>query len=96
MSFSVLSGPQGITFEVKVQPGTKQTGLAGVWDHAIKLKVAKKPEAGAANQECIRFLAQCLEIPRSTLRILKGEFSTRKVFLVAGVSAEEVQKRLTK
>lgn len=94
MSFTVYAGPKGITFEVKVQPGAKQTKLAGTWNQAIKIKVAKKPEAGAANQECLQYLAKCLEIPRQAVRIVKGEFSTHKVFLVMGLSPEVVRMRL--
>jgi uncharacterized protein len=94
MSFLVHSGTKGITFEIKVQPGAKQTKLAGTWNQVIKVKVVKKPEAGAANQECLKYLAKCLEVPRQALRILKGEFSARKVVLVVGLSAEVVRMRL--
>jgi len=94
MTFKVFSGADGTTFEIKVQAGANKTAITGIWENAIKLKVAKKPEAGAANKECLKYLARRLNIPVQALRIIKGEFSRRKVIQVKGLSAAVVRAKL--
>jgi uncharacterized protein (TIGR00251 family) len=94
MAFQVSSGSRGATFEVKVQPGAGSTAIIGTWEKALKMKLAKKPENGAANRECLEYLAHRLGISRRNLKIIKGEFSQRKVIRVDNLTAEEVQERL--
>lgn len=94
MVLNVRAVRRGATCEVKVQPGAGRTAVAGVWDGALKLKVAKKPEAGAANRECLRFMARGLGVPVSMLCIIKGEQARRKVILAERLSAEEMKARL--
>ncbi|MBN1595385.1 DUF167 domain-containing protein [candidate division FCPU426 bacterium] len=94
MPVEIRFGPQGATFAVKVITGAARTAVAGVWNRSLKIKVAEKPEAGAANRECLRYLAHCLGVPRASVRIIKGEFSRQKVICVQGVSAEDVRKKL--
>ncbi|MBN1795039.1 MAG: DUF167 domain-containing protein, partial [Sedimentisphaerales bacterium] len=39
----------GITFTVKVVPGSSKTSLSGILDGMLKLKIAAPPEKGKAN-----------------------------------------------
>jgi uncharacterized protein (TIGR00251 family) len=94
MAFQVKADPQGACFELKVQPGAGRTAITGVWENALKMKVAKKPEDGAANLECLAYLAKKLGVTRRSLVIVKGEFSHHKAIRVIGLSPDEVLKRL--
>jgi len=88
-------GPEGIAFSVKVQPRAKQNAITGEVGDALKLCLTAPPVEGRANEACIEFFAKLLKVPRSSVTIASGESSRRKVIRVAGLSAEEVEKRLT-
>jgi uncharacterized protein len=84
----------GVTFQVKVQPGAGRTALGGEWNGALKLKVSKKPEQGAANRACLEFLAEILGVPKRSVTLLQGERSHLKTIRVAGLTAAQVAERL--
>ena len=88
-------GPEGIAFSVKVQPRAKQNAITGEVGDALKLCLTAPPVEGRANEACIEFFAKLLKVPRSSVTIASGESSRRKVIRVAGLSAEEIEKRLT-
>jgi uncharacterized protein len=84
----------GVSFSVRVQPRASRTAIAGVMGDALKVAVAAPPVEGKANEALIRFFAELLEVPRSSVEIVSGESSRNKVVRVAGVSAEFVRRRL--
>ncbi len=84
----------GVTFAVKVHPRAKKNAVTGEIGDALKLSLTAPPVDGRANQSCIEFFANLLKVPRSSVTIASGETSRRKVIRVAGLSAEEVRKRL--
>jgi len=86
--------PHGATFSVKVHPRAKKDAITGEIGEALKLALTAPPVEGKANEACIRFIAEFLKVPRSSVTIAAGESSRQKVIRVAGVSAAEVQKRL--
>jgi uncharacterized protein YggU (UPF0235/DUF167 family) len=43
----------------------------------------------------IRFLAECLELPPVSLRLVKGHRSRRKLLTIQGLSRAELSHRLT-
>ena len=91
---SIRDTPSGVTFEVKVQPRARKNAIAGELGDALKLSLTAPPVEGRANEACIEFLANLLEVPRSSVTIASGQNSRRKVIRVAGLSADELQKRL--
>jgi len=84
----------GISFAVKVQPRAKRDGITGELEDALKLSLRAPALEGRANQACIEFFANLLEVPRSSVTIASGQTSRRKVIRIAGLSADEVRKRL--
>ena len=84
----------GVTLPVKVHPRAKKNAIAGELGDALKLALTAPPLDGRANDGCIEFFANLLEVPRSSVTIASGETIRRKVIRVAGVSADEVRKRL--
>ncbi len=92
---SVTRTPSGAVFKVKVQAGAGgRTAVTGVWAGALKLKVGKPPERGAANRECLDHLARLLGVPPRDLEIVQGEHSSLKVIRVTGATPEQVLARL--
>jgi uncharacterized protein (TIGR00251 family) len=86
--------PKGASFAVKVQPRASKNALTGEFDGGFKLALTAPPLEGQANQACIEFFANLLRVARSSVTIASGQNSRRKVIRVAGLSAEEVRKRL--
>jgi uncharacterized protein len=85
---------RGAAFAVKIHARAKNDALSGEAGDALKLALRAPPVEGRANQACIEFLANLLKVPRSSVTIASGESSRRKLIRVAGISAEEVRRRL--
>jgi len=84
----------GATFQVKVQPRARRNAITGETGDAIKLALTAPPIDGRANEACIAFFAELLNVPRSSVTIAAGVSSRNKVIRVAGMSAAQVQQRL--
>ena len=87
--------PTGVSFAIKIHPRAKKNAITGELGDALKLAVAAPPIDSRANEACIEFLANLLDVPRSSVTIASGESSRRKVIRVAGLSADEVRRRLS-
>lgn len=84
----------GATFAVRVHPRAKKNAITGKVGDALKVSLTAPPVDGKANAACIEFFAELLRVSRSSITIASGESSRNKVICVAGMSAEEVRKRL--
>jgi uncharacterized protein (TIGR00251 family) len=84
----------GVRFDVWVQPRASRTEVAGTHGDAIKIRLAAPPVEGAANAELVAFLAKQLGVPRSAVRIVKGERGRNKVVEIEGISRADVQALL--
>jgi len=86
--------PAGATFQVKVHPRAKKNAITGMVGDSLKLALTAPPLEGRANQACIEFLAEVLNVPRSSVTIAAGGSSRNKVVRVRGLSATEVEQQL--
>jgi uncharacterized protein len=84
----------GVTFTVKVHPRAKRNAITGEVGDALKISLTAPPIEGRANEACIAFLAELLNVPRSSVTITSGQNSRNKIIHVAGVNAEWVRGRL--
>jgi len=91
---TVHETPSGATFAVKVHPRAKTNAITGELGDALKLSLTVQPVEGRANEACIEFFANLLKVPRSSITIASGQSSRETIIRVAGVSAEEVKRRL--
>ncbi len=60
----------------------------------VRARVRAAPVEGAANEALLRLLAASLDLPRSSVRLLTGGRSRRKVVEVDSLDAGEVRRRL--
>ncbi len=88
--------PSGASFLIKVQPRARKNAIVGVMGDAIKVALTAPPIEGRANEACIAFLAEILNVSRSSITIAAGETSRNKLIRVSGLSAAEVEARLRK
>jgi len=79
-----------VTFLVQVSPRARRNAIEGVTEGALRVRLAAPPLEGRANDALCRFLAECLNIPRSAVRIVRGERSRRKRVEVRGISLDRV------
>jgi len=80
----------GITLAVRAQPGAKKTAIIGIYGEGataqLKIAVQAPPLEGRANQALIAFLAQTFALPKTAVKIVSGESSRNKVFLLEGIT----------
>jgi uncharacterized protein (TIGR00251 family) len=91
----VRDSAQGATFAIRVHPRAKKNAVAGEIGDALKLSLTAPPVEGKANEACIRFLAEVLGVPRSSVTIVAGETSRQKVVRVSCLSADQVRERIS-
>ena len=91
---SVRDTPAGGTFAVKVHPRAKKNAITGELGEALKLSLTAPPVDGRANEACIEFFANLLDVPRSSVTIASGETGRNKVMRVTGISAGAVRRRI--
>jgi uncharacterized protein (TIGR00251 family) len=84
----------GVTFAVKIHPRAKKNAITGELGDALKISLTAPPVDGRANDACIEFFAKLLKVPRSSVTIASGQTSRNKVIRVAGLSVEELRKRI--
>ena len=86
----------GVTFAVKVHPRARKNAISGEFEDALKVSLTAPPVDGRANADCIEFFAKLLKVPRSSVTIASGQSSRNKMIRVAGLSAAEVKKCISR
>ena len=89
-SFDIVQTDEGVTFTVKVVPGSSRTAIAGTLGSMLKVKIAAPPEKGKANQCLTEFLAKKLRVKKQAVTIISGLTNPVKQVQVTGVSVEDV------
>ena len=79
---------------VRAQPGARRNELRGFQDGMLKVCVTQSPEKGKANKAVVELLCKSLGLKRSQLELTAGETSHQKRFLVRGIGAEELARRI--
>ena len=79
---------------VRVTPNAHHNEITGLTGGALQVKIAAPPVKGKANIELIAFLSQQLGVGKGALTIIKGHTSRSKIITVAGLSQEDIVKRL--
>ncbi len=82
---------EGVIFNIRVVPRSSRCELAGIQEDALKLKITAPPVDGKANSECIRFLADKLNIRKKRVVIIAGHKSRRKTIAVSGLKSKDIE-----
>jgi uncharacterized protein len=83
-----------VTFAVKIHPRAKNNAITGELGGTLKVSLTAPPVDGKANRACIEFFAKLLKVPRSSVTIASGQTSRNKIIQIAGLSADEIAKRI--
>lgn len=73
-----------ITLTLHVQPGAKQTTVAGLHGDALKIRLAAPPVEGRANEALLRFIADFFKVPLRNVELKQGGQSRHKRVEVRG------------
>jgi uncharacterized protein (TIGR00251 family) len=76
---------------IRVQPRAKRSEVAGERGDAVVIRVSAPPVDGKANEAVCRLIAERVGVPRSAVRIVRGESSRDKVVRIDGLSADEAR-----
>jgi hypothetical protein len=90
----VRDTPSGATFQVKVHPRAKKNAITGEVGDSLKLALTAPPVEGRANEACISFFTDFLNVARSSVTIAAGETSRNKLIRISGLSAAQVEAKL--
>ena len=75
---------------MRVIPRAGRSGVAGLRDGAVLMRLAAPPVDGAANDELISVLSKALDVRRRDIVIVSGERSRLKRVRVAGMDRARV------
>jgi uncharacterized protein YggU (UPF0235/DUF167 family) len=79
---------------VRVQPRASRAGLAGERDGALVVRLTASPVEGEANAALLRFLGRLLDVPPSSIKIVRGASARDKLLHVEGATAETLRRRI--
>ena len=88
----VKKNPHGATFKIFVQPRSSKNMISGLYKDSLKIKLMAPPVDGAANKMCIKYLAKCLKVSKSSLEIISGQTSRTKQVLLKSNSDKVSEK----
>lgn len=85
----------GVLLRVKVTPRARRQQVRGIDAGFLKVAVTVPPERGRANKAAVALLAELFGVTKADISILSGETSREKQVKIRGVSAAEVEAKLT-
>ena len=79
---------------MSVNPRSSKNAIA-CEGNVLKIWVTAPAVDGAANEALLKLLSARLEIPRRFLQIVQGTTGRQKVVEIAGLTIEELRKKLS-
>ena len=83
---------RGLTFAVRIVPRASRSEFAGVYDGALRIRIAAPPVEGAANRELIRLLAKTFRLPQNAVEIVSGAASKSKIVRITGADSARLEQ----
>ena len=80
---------------VRVTPNSGRSEITGFTGGVLTVRIAAPPDKGKANRELTDFLSRALGVKKSAISIIQGQASRRKVIAVAGMTRNEILRRLS-
>jgi uncharacterized protein (TIGR00251 family) len=84
----------GVSVTVRVTPRAGKSGIAGVREDSLLVKLAAAPVDGAANDALVALLAHVFDLPKRDIEIVAGDKSRTKRVHLAGLSVSAMDARL--
>ena len=84
----------GVILPVRAHAGARQNAVLGTRAGALRVAVTAAPEKGKANRAIGELLARAIGVPKSSVKLLSGETSPQKRFLIIGAEIDQLQSTL--
>lgn|SRR5574344_1762131 len=85
-----------IIVNVKLIPNSSINKIIEISEDSIKIKLQAPPVDFKANLELEKFIAKFLNIPKSSVKLLKGEKSKNKVLKISNLKQIDFEKSIKK
>jgi uncharacterized protein (TIGR00251 family) len=92
----VRATAHGARIDVRVIPRSPRTGVDGMRDGRVLVRVTAPPVDSAANEAVLAVLAHVLGVAKRSVRLVSGATARNKVIEVDGVDVDDVLVRLRK
>jgi uncharacterized protein len=83
----VTQTPEGVIFNIHVQPRASRCEICPVKEGELRLRLTSPPVEDAANKQCVELIAKALGIAKSRVSIKAGAKSRHKTVKVEGVES---------
>lgn len=81
----------GLIVNIKISPNSKKNEIVREEEYT-KIKITAQPIDGKANKALVEFLSKNFKIPKTSIKILKGETSKEKTILFETKDEEKLKK----
>jgi hypothetical protein len=81
----IIGARDGAYINVHLQPGARNSRIAGRHGDALKVSVREPAADGRANTAAARLLATWLGVDAESITLVSGRTSRRKRFFIAGI-----------
>jgi uncharacterized protein (TIGR00251 family) len=85
----------GVRIEIRVSPRASRSGIDGVRDGRLVVRVTAPPVDHAANDAVVEVLAEAFHLPKRAFTIVAGARSRSKSITVAGMTEAAILSRLS-
>ncbi len=79
----------GIIVNIRISPNAKKNEIINEGE-IFKIKITAQPIDGKANKALIEFLSKIFKIPKTSIKIIKGETSKEKTILFETSDPEKI------
>lgn len=100
MTLPFAAAGDAVTVSVRLTPKASANRIQGIARDAdgtavLKVQVTAIPEAGKANEALVKLLAKTWKLPKTSLSVVSGATSRRKVVRIAGEPRDLMNRLLT-
>lgn len=85
----ITNSNKGLLLSIKVIPNSSKNEFIK-YDNGIRLKITAPPVDNKANKFVIEYLSKTFKIPKTSIKIIKGETSRDKTFLFLSSNDEKI------
>jgi uncharacterized protein (TIGR00251 family) len=82
-----------IFITLNIHPNSQQNKFL-LTDYSIEIYVKEPPTKGKANQALIKYLSKKLEISSSSIKVIRGEKSKKKIVSISGLTQQQILERI--
>ena len=80
---------EGVVVNIKISPNAKKNQIISEND-SIKIKITAQPIEGKANKALVEYLSKTVKLPKTSIKIIKGETSKDKTVLFKTNDTEKI------